>query len=124
MTLDIDWCEPQLFMSMIAETVSYANTDIAVIWTHHNGNESSDLLIASLLQKPCLVVQVLGSQSISQSDVEKGYKSTGCAKLITVTLGVVRDDSGCQRWLTWDEISVLSILLKLEKVGWLVRSQL
>jgi hypothetical protein len=104
--LDLDWRDPLPFVNAIAETGMFESVELAVIWIHGSGAEAARRLLVALSDRPCLIVQVRGSQALKDigTGQEPPFKMRGLARLITVTLGA-KWEAGWKRWLTWDEIS-------------------
>lgn len=104
--LDLDWRDPIRFASTIRSVGMFEKVELAVLWIHGNGAEAAQWLLAELSRRPCLIVQVSGSQAIK--DLERRdvlpFDIRGQARLITVTLGA-KWEAGRKRWLTWEEIS-------------------
>ncbi|XKM37952.1 hypothetical protein A4U53_001975 (plasmid) [Rhizobium ruizarguesonis] len=105
-SLDLDWRDPLPFVSAIVEASMFESVQLAVIWVHGSGVEAAQGLLPALSQRPCLIVQVRGSQALHDIGTRQDppFEMRGRARLITVTLGA-KWKAGRKRWLTWDEIS-------------------
>ncbi|QND45963.1 hypothetical protein HB780_09630 (plasmid) [Rhizobium lusitanum] len=104
--LDLDWRDPLPFVSTIVEMPRFESAQLAVIWIHGSGAEAAQRLLVALSHRPCLIVQVRGSQALQDIGTRQDppFEMRGRARLITVTLGA-KWEAGRKRWLTWDEIS-------------------
>jgi hypothetical protein len=105
-SLDRDWRDPLSFVSTIVETPTFESVQLAVIWIHGDGVDAVHRLLVALSHRPCLIVQVRGSQALKDLEARQDpqFEMRGRARLITVTLGA-KWEAGRKRWLTWEEIS-------------------
>ncbi|MEN2977383.1 hypothetical protein P7L78_26840 [Tistrella bauzanensis] len=121
--LDLDWQQPDSFMTGIEAAIEGARLDLVVIWMHGSGQEALRRLLRQLAGRPdCLVVHVLssaaGDAAAFRAALSREAGGPVLCRYRTVKLGAIMNGLSFDRWLTHEEISrgVIRAILTAEDV--------